>query len=285
VNAHAVPQAASAQAPAFVVLGHVTRDLLPDGHTRDGGTALFAAIAAQRLGLSVGVVSAAPTRPAALAQPITLLLAHAAVASTFENRYTQRGRRQWLHAVAPPLDLTLLPLSWRTAPLVHIGPVLHEIDLAAALDAFPQARVVVTPQGWMRRWEEPLPSIVMSTEWQPDAALLARLAALVVSVEDVAGDEAIVQHYARWCRCVVLTRGEQGATLYLDGTTHHVPTTPVAAPDPTGLGDVFAAALLIGLHERNDPVAAARFATTVAAATARGRGLDAIPWRRDLPPH
>jgi len=43
-------------APDFVVVGHVTRDIVADGWRR-GGTPTFAAVQAHRLGLSVGVVT------------------------------------------------------------------------------------------------------------------------------------------------------------------------------------------------------------------------------------
>ena len=48
---------------------------------------------------------------------------------------------------------------------------------------------------------------------------------------------------------------------------------------PTGAGDVFAAALLIHLQERDDPLAAAHFAACVAAASVEGQGASTIPPR------
>lgn len=273
----------SSKQPALVIIGHLTTDLLPGTARRDGGTALYAAITAQRLGLHTAVLSAAPSRPESLPPAIELALTPASVASTFENRYGSGGRRQWLHAVAPPIDLALLPAPWRAAPLVHIGPVLHEVSLQATLDAFPQARFVVTPQGWMRRWAEPLPAPIAQISWLPTPSLLRRIDLLVLSSEDLAGDEQVPHYYRRHCPRLVITRGAAGATLYTHGAAKHIPTTPVEAPDPTGLGDVFAAAMLIGLHEQGDDVAAARFATLVASAAAAGSGLDAIPLRTMLP--
>lgn len=272
-----------AERPDLLVLGHLTQDLLPDAGVADGGTALYASVAAQRLGRKVAVFSAAPARPASLPPEIELALAPSELASTFENRYTPSGRVQWLHAAAPPLNLELLPQEWRSIPLVHLGPVLQEVPLAATLEAFPNALVVATPQGWMRRWLQPLPARISREDWLPAPELLRRIDMLVMSIEDLQGDEQAGRSYARHCRCVVVTRGEQGATLYLDGLPIHVPTSPVYAPEPTGLGDVFAAAMLIRFAETGDHLRAARFATVVAARTAEGRGLAAIPYREKLP--
>jgi sugar/nucleoside kinase (ribokinase family) len=56
----------------------------------------------------------------------------------------------------------------------------------------------------------------------------------------------------------------------------HVPVTPVQEADPTGAGDIFAAAFFIRLHRNNgDPWDAARFANGIAAATVKAVGLDA----------
>jgi len=45
----------------FLTLGHVTRDLHPDGSFSLGGTVTFAALAAYRLGLATGIVTCAST--------------------------------------------------------------------------------------------------------------------------------------------------------------------------------------------------------------------------------
>jgi len=60
------------------------------------------------------------------------------------------------------------------------------------------------------------------------------------------------------------------------GEMRNVPVTPVQEADPTGAGDIFAAAFLTRLYRNNcDPWEAARFANNIAAATVRSIGLDA----------
>lgn len=269
--------------PDYLAIGHITRDLLPGGASTPGGTALFAALVAARLGLAAAVLSAgAPAHTPAAPLGVALTLAPAAPASsTFENRYGAAGRSQWLHAVAPPVDLSALPAAWRGAPIVHLGPVAHECDPAMAA-AFPGALVLATPQGWMRAWDEPLPAPIRRVPWRPEPALLGALGLLVMSVEDVDGDERLVAGYAAGCRLVALTRGAAGATLFVDGAPHHVPALPAVESDPTGAGDVFAAALAIRLRETGDPLAAARFASAAAACVVEGQGTRAIPGRAQV---
>jgi len=129
----------------------------------------------------------------------------------------------------------------------------------------------------MRSWNEPLPGPVLYRPWQPTPRVLERIDALVLSIEDVRGDEALVAGYARHCALVALTRGAQGSTLFLRGVPHHIPAFPAIERDPTGAGDVFAAALLIRLRATGDPLDAARFASYIAALSVEGVGISRIP--------
>jgi len=266
--------------PDYLLLGHFTRDVLPDGSTAPGGTAIYASVAASRLGQRVGVVSAPAELPPDLPPTVDVVFHHSPAPPTFENQYTPQGRRQILHSESVPIKLEDIPPDWRAAPIVHLGPVLSETP-QQLVGAFPGALLGVTPQGWMRAWGPTLPGPVAYRPWMPDAALLQRIDALVLSIEDVQGDEALATSYARHCRLVALTRSVRGATLFVAGQPFQIDPFPAVERDPTGAGDVFAAALLVRLHESGDPLAAARFAACVAAASVEGRGTSAIPTRDD----
>ncbi|WP_298815739.1 PfkB family carbohydrate kinase [Chloroflexus sp.] len=262
----------------FVAIGHVTRDLLSDSTTAPGGTARFAALLAQRLGLRAAVLTAsaeaAPPGVAWETIPTT-------VSSTFENRYTAAGRRQWLHAVAPAIPAEAVPPRWRTAPIVLIGPVLHECAPTLAA-AFPGALIGATAQGWLRTWEASLPAPIRPRRWQPDPSELARLHVLTLSNEDVDGDEELAARYARMAPIGIVTHGARGATMFLNGKPHHITAYPARESDPTGAGDVFTAAFLIRLWEVGDPFAAARFAAAAAACVVEATGDAALPNRAQI---
>ncbi len=259
--------------PDYLLLGHFTRDLLPDGTFAPGGTALYAGLAAARLGQRVAVVSAPSSLPATWPAENPVAFTASPTAPIFENRYTPASRQQLLHADAPPLDLADIPPAWRAAPIVHLGPVLAEIPESLVF-AFPKALLGVTPQGWMRAWSPPLPAPVRYRRWAPLPELLRRIDALVLSIEDVQGDERLPRAYARHCRLVALTRGAAGATVFVHGRPHDIPAVPVDEHDPTGAGDVFAAALLVRLRETGEPLVAAAFAAEVAAQHVARAGRD-----------
>jgi sugar/nucleoside kinase (ribokinase family) len=266
--------------PDYLMLGHFTRDLLPDGAIAPGGTAFYASRTVERLGHQVAVVSA----PADLPEdwPATILLNFRPELSppTFENRYLPTGRIQILHTDSGALTLADIPTDWRNAGIVHLGPIAAETP-ESFVHAFPNALLGVTPQGWMRSWGQ-LPGPISYQPWLPSPELLRRIDALVLSIEDVRGDESLVERYARDCPLVALTRSAAGATLFIHGVPHQISAFPAEERDPTGAGDVFAAALLVRLHETRDPVAAAQFAACVAAGSVEGRGVSAIPTRAEV---
>lgn len=252
--------------PEYLLLGHVTRDLLPAGAVAPGGTALYAALTAYRLGLRSAIVSARADMPANWPQAIALAITPSPTPPVFENRYTGGQRHQVIHAAASALTLADIPRLWRTAPIIHLGPVLREVP-EEFVGAFAGALIGVTPQGWMRAWDTPLPASIRYVPWRPTPALLQQIDALVLSVEDVQGDTAIVRAYATHCPLVALTEGERGATLFIKGAPHHIPAHPAIERDPTGAGDVFAATLFCRLHSGDTPLRAANVAARVAAAS------------------
>jgi sugar/nucleoside kinase (ribokinase family) len=266
-------------APDYLVIGDLTRDLLPDGSSIPGGTALYAATTAAHLGVATAVLSSGdPALPPDLPSEVQVSLVPSANQATFENRYSSEGRVQLLHAVGARLSFADLPAAWRAAPVVHLGPLTGELSLELAA-SFPDALVGVTPQGWMRAWEMPLPAPIRRVAWRPDPAQLRHVGVLVLSIEDVGGDEALAASYARDCGLVAVTRGARGSTLYISGEPRQIDAFPAVERDPTGAGDVFAAALLIRLRETGDPLQAAAFASAVAACAIEGPGAKAVPTR------
>jgi sugar/nucleoside kinase (ribokinase family) len=104
----------------------------------------------------------------------------------------------------------------------------------------------------------------------------------VLSEEDVAQDEGAVRNLAAMARVTAVTRGRAGATIYWQGLSCDLPAFRAREVDPTGAGDVFAAAFLVRLHETGDPFAAAQFANCAASLSIEGAGTAGIPSRRQV---
>lgn len=279
----------SETAPEFVLIGHVSRDLLSDGNWRLGGGVSYAGVAAGRLGLRVGVLtSASPdvlsTMREALPNAATINIP-SPEATTFENIYDATGRRQFLRARAESLTRDHLPSAWVNARIVLLTPVAQEVDPAFA-QAFPGALVAAAPQGWLRRWDTQ--GAISPSPLDVAPQLLPRVRALILSRDDLLPLDAdleqkeqanaLIADWAREVPLVAVTRGADGANLYADSAPAESFAGVVAREiDPTGAGDVFAAAFLCWLDRTGDARAAVRFANHVAACSVERVGVESAP--------
>ena len=265
--------------PAFLAIGHVTKDLLPSGGYTIGGTATYASLAARKLGLSVAVLTS--TSPdldlAALMPDIRWHIVPSPTATTFENIYEGEQREQFVYGTASLLTAAHLPATCKRSQVVLLCPVVGELGLDW-LEAFPAALVGVTPQGWMRQWDDT--GRVQAKPWLDAQRILSKVDVLVFSEDDVGRDEAVIQRFADWSRIAVVTRGSRGASVHWDGAWRHFQAFRVHEVDATGAGDVFAASFLVRLKETGDPAAAAQFANCAASFAVEGPGVTTIADRQ-----
>lgn len=263
----------------YLVIGHVAHDLTPQG-PRLGGTAAYAALTARALGYRVGIVTASgPETSLAPVQDIPVVSLESPNSTTFENIYTEHGRIQYLRAQATRIDLTRVPEVWRRASIIHLGPIANEMD-AFLPEGFSSGLVGLTPQGWMRKWDAE--GRVSRTEWVNADFALARASAVVISREDVDSDDEIIEHMSHQTRLLVVTENAAGAVLYWNGDRRRFRAPQVTEVDPTGAGDIFAAAFFTRLFTTRDPWEATRFATLVATCSVARVGLDGIPTVREI---
>jgi sugar/nucleoside kinase (ribokinase family) len=263
----------------YLVVGHVTRDLTDGGFTF-GGTVSYAARTALSLSCRVGVVTSASADLdlGQVLSEVRVTRFPASTTTTFENIYTADGRRQVLRGVADLLVPEMVPSQWKTK-IAHLGPVARECD-PALVHAFGDAFVGVTPQGWMRQWDEA--GRVSRRRWEEAEQLLVRADAVVLSEEDVCGDESLIAQYATQARLLVVTRGAKGCDVHTRGRVRSFPAPSVREIDPTGAGDIFAAAFFVGLQRSGDPAVAACFANCIASCSVTRTGLDGAPRPREV---
>ncbi len=263
----------------YLVIGHISCDLTPDG-PRLGGTAAYAGLTARALGLRTGIVTAWGGEVSLdLLEGIQVRSTAVEHSTTFENIYTSQGRQQILHHTAPDILYENVPQIWRKAPIVHIGPIAGEGK--TLVDRGLSSSILgLTPQGWMRTVEDG--GYVHTGPWPEAQQALSVASAAVFSIEDVGGDEEQIETMANKCRVLAVTEGAAGARLYWNGDLRRFRAMRVKEVDPTGAGDIFAAAFFWRLSVTHDPWAAARFATHLASFSVTRRGLEGIPTRDEI---
>ncbi len=258
----------------YLIIGHVTQDITPNGLTL-GGTASYSSLTARALGLRVGIVTACDTCiGAGELDSIPVAGLRSLETTTFENLQTPGGRVQIIHKVAPSLHVSLVPEHWRSAPIVHLAPVANEVD-PGLVRAFPNSLIGLTPQGWMRAWDGD--GRVHFTGWLEAGFVLEQSTAAVLSIEDVQNDESYIEEFSSHIRILAVTEGANGARIYWNGDVRRFRPPQLLEVDPTGSGDIFAAAFFTRLYTTRDPWEAGRFATNLAAYSVTRRGLEGIP--------
>jgi sugar/nucleoside kinase (ribokinase family) len=91
---------------------------------------------------------------------------------------------------------------------------------------------------------------------------------------------------ARGIDVVALKRGSQGSTVFTVHERLDVPSIPVTEIDPTGAGDCYGGAFVVGLLEGWDLPTTARFANVAGALAVTSRGpMEGIPDRAEMQAH
>ena len=264
--------------PDFLAIGHVTKDITPDG-IRLGGAVAYAALTASRMGLSPAVVtSAAPDFDVRPSMPgVAVHIVPSAESTTFRNTYRRGQRVQSLERVASPIEPADVPTRWLSTPLVLLGPLVGEVSYKLA-QAFPNALVLASIQGWLRRWDSK--GLVSPVSWD-GTEILPHVNAAVCSNDDV-GDSHLLDLWKTMTPTLIVTMGSEGARLHFEGGWHHIEPFSAREVDPTGAGDVFGAAYLIRYGETLSPLESARFASCAASFCVEAEGLEGVPTRTQV---
>lgn len=263
--------------PDFLIIGHITVDLL-ESSQRIGGAAAYASLTAKGQGLRAGLLtSAGPELNLQEALPgIALEVLPSPRSTTFRNLYSDQGRIQYITQIAEPIPPLAVPQDWRKAPLVLLGPVVHELD-EGFFDLFPEAFLGLSPQGWLRRWDKS--GRVYPRKWEHASEIVPHAGATVVSEEDLVGEAADLLPVLEKAPLAIITRGEKGATLFQEGKKWDLSPRETQVVDPTGAGDVFAAAFMVKYYETDHPIVSAQYAQVAASLSIEAAGTSGIPDR------
>jgi sugar/nucleoside kinase (ribokinase family) len=270
--------------PDFLVVGHLVKDKVREDY-RLGGTAAYASLAAHRLGLRTAILTraAADLNLSGLPPDIEVHRLPSPLTTVFENIYSGGHRTQHVWAKADPIAAADVPQELRAARIVLLGPVVAEVEEEVAR-CFPQSLVAVGAQGWLRTFAADGRVGQLSPRlWQP-RLLLHHCQALFVSEEDLppAETEETLTLWTAQVPILFFTLGYRGSRLWSGGRWQNVPAFPAREVDPTGAGDVFAAAFLARYLETDDIAQASLFAAAAAAVSVEAVGTAGIPTRAQV---
>jgi len=255
----------------YLVVGHLTCDLTPRGQSLGGG-ASYAALTAKTMGLRAGIVTVCGNDVSLDSlKGVSVIRVPVERSTTFENHYTEQGRVQVVHHVAPGVGLSLIPEEWHSTPILHLSPVAREVEPALPTFIRPQL-LGLSVQGWLRQWDEQ--GQVTRSTWTPSS--LCRRGIVFISMEDVSRDEQEIERLAAASRVLLVTDGANGGRLYQNSSLSQFSAPRAVEVDATGAGDVFAAAFLARMYATNNSQESVRFACQMAAISVTRPGLTGI---------
>ena len=262
------------KSPEFISIGHVTYDIYP-GERLIGGSAVYSSLTACKLGLSTGIITSRGLDFScdSLLKGINIAGSVSPHTTTFYNSYHHGKRKQIINEIANSIKKAQVPPGWNKAKIVHICPVVDEVD-QEIFTLFKDSLVCLTPQGLMRRWDER--GQVYPKRWIPIFEVSSRVDVLIFSEEDIATFPEVLEECKSLINIVILTRGAEGSILYWRGKEFIFSAFKTEEKDPTGAGDVFAAAFLVKYYQTDDPIESSRFANCVASFAVEEKGTAGI---------
>ncbi len=254
--------------PPLALVGNLSRDRVDGSQPRIGGAPYYAARAWRALGARATIVTrcgpderlAYARRLSALGLPVVMLPGTKTTSFSFSyDGHTREMTVEQLGDAWTPADAAVVPGgAW-----VHVAPLLRSDFPAETLAALARGRrLSLDGQGLVRVAERG--PLRLDSEFDP--ALLEHVQILKLAEEEAevvgAVDKLGVPE-------VLVTFGPRGSCVYVGGRAQDVGAWPVAA-DPTGSGDAFSAAYLVGRSQGLTPTSAARKATAVVGALLTG---------------
>lgn len=255
-----------------LVVGHVTADVVDHG-VIPGGCALYAARAHRAMQSEVHLYTAYRNQDLPTLALDDLAVKKQATSKTtcFVNTYQQDGRVQFIKALAP----ALLPPRERHWDVLHLAPVMGEVNLGAWVDAQPARVIALGLQGWLRAPER-LPGPVGPRPIEFAPSLLSRVDLACCSEEDLRGHQGLLPLLCRYIPLVVVTFGARGCVVWDRGVPRGFGVYDVKEVDPTGAGDTFAAAMSQGIARGWTVEASAKMAAALSSRTVECPGVPSV---------
>lgn len=264
--------------PTFLAIGHFCYDVSPSGYVL-GGSAAYSTITARNLGCRARAITAVgsdfdPQNPTL--DGVEVIYQKSSNSTIFENRYgADGGREQLILSLGSRLKPQVIGPDSRNAEIAYLCPIADEVD-PDSIHSLNSALIGVTPQGWMRQLDGDS-QVVRPKRWDSAPAILPYADVLILSEEDLIAYPDELEKFIELTKIVVLTKGRYGATLYENGQALDSQAYPANEVDPTGAGDVFAAAFLIKYFETRIPQEALNFAHCAASFAVEGKYTTNIP--------
>jgi len=280
----------------YLLIGHFTKDILPDENYKLGGTVYYSGITAKKLGSEVKILTSFASDIAKeisknkLLKKMEIINIPSRHSTTFKNVYPVRNsqnltlrkkyfksplrncisnrvyfvekRKQFLYSRARKILPKFLPQNWENPSILHLAPLAGEVSGKTAKE-FKNSLIGATLQGWLRKKNKD--NSVSFNLGKNYRYYLPLFNVAILSEHDVNCDLKLIKEFAKYAQTLVVTKGKKGCVIFQKNKVKIIkPKKIFSFGDLTGTGDVFAAAFLIKFKETKNPSLAGVFANETA---------------------
>lgn len=231
----------------IVVVGHITLDEY-NGKLVPGGSAYYCSQTYLALGAEVKLVSTIGEdfQFNEVFNDLDTFVKRIGKTTQFINIYKKDSIRQQISiAQAEPIRPDEIPEDFKECEVLHLAPVLGEIDIKMWVNLVKSKLVAIGLQGWLRRIDES--KIVLPKICDISDEELKKLNIVCLSEEDIQGQSDLLERLIKFVPIVALTHGVHGCDIYKDGIKNSYGVYRTVEVDPTGAGDVFASGFFHGI--------------------------------------
>lgn len=231
----------------IVVVGHITLDEY-DGKLVPGGSAYYCSRTYLALGAQVKLISTIGEdfQFNEIFNDLDVFVKRIGQTTRFKNIYKKNSIRQQISiAQAEPIKPDTIPDDFKECDILHLAPVLGEIDIKLWSTLVKSKMVAVGLQGWLRKIDDS--KIVLHKKCDISDEEFNKLSLVCLSEGDIQGQTELLDRIIKLVPTVALTYGENGYDIYKDGIKTSYGVYRTIEVDPTGAGDVFAAGFFYGI--------------------------------------
>ena len=244
----------------YLTIGHVCMDIDQNSNYKLGGTVSYSGQLANALNCSCTIMTSYSStfKFEDYLCGIELINQGSEMTTCFGNDYSSGTRVQKLFSVADEIRIDGLSRIYPEYDIIHIAPIFHELDLSIQQIIPEHSFCLVTPQGWLRDIKDE-----QIIKRNMDLRVFKNRI-IIISQDDIDLTSSECLEISEHCQILVVTRASQGASLFVNGKEAHYKAIKVKEIDPTGAGDIFAAAFAIEYYRTGNADKAVKFAIELA---------------------
>lgn len=261
----------------IIVVGHITLDEF-NGKLIPGGSAYYCSQTYAALGAEVKLISIVGEdfHSDEVFDGIDTFVKRQGKTTQFKNIYKKDAPREQISlAQAASIQPDDMPEDFKDCDVLHLVPVLGEVEILPWVHHIKAKFVAVGLQGWLRKINSS--NVVLSKICGLTDEEYKKIHILCMSEDDIKDQPELLHKVISKVPVVALTHGSKGYDIYRSSVPKSYGVYSTKEVDPTGAGDVFASGLVFGMASGKSDLEAGHLGAGLASVIIEEVGGFAFP--------